>query len=376
MEADGVLPGPDLPGGLPHRRAAVTAGTVDLLGILAASQALSSETSVDRLHARVAEVLSAMTGATSVHLPLWSEERHGWFLPAPGAGGGTVPIGDTGQEGAAPLSVLRYVQRTREPLVVSDAIGDDRFAGDPYFAGAGCCSLLAVPIFGRGTLRAVLLLENRLLSGAFTDGRLDAVNLIAGQLAVSLDNAQLYAEHRQIADEQAALRRVATLVAQAPPPEEVFAAVAAEAERLLGADAALLSRYHPQDAITIAGSWTSTGATPTPVGTQLPLGGRNVTTLVFRTGRAQRLDYADVPDLSGVLGDFATRVWGWRAAVGIPIRVEGRLWGVMMVASTQGELLPAELRRGWPGSPSWSRPPCWADMSASAATSGQRACRP
>jgi signal transduction histidine kinase len=54
--------------------------------------------------------------------------------------------------------------------------------------------LLAVPILGRGTLRAVLLLENRLIRGAFTTDRLDAVKLIAGQLAVSLDNAQLYAE--------------------------------------------------------------------------------------------------------------------------------------------------------------------------------------
>jgi signal transduction histidine kinase len=53
---------------------------------------------------------------------------------------------------------------------------------------------LAVPILGRGTLRAVLLLENRLLRGAFTTDRLDAVTLIAGQLAVSLDNAQLYTE--------------------------------------------------------------------------------------------------------------------------------------------------------------------------------------
>jgi len=90
--------------------------------------------------------------------------------------------------------VLRYARRTREPLVVADAARDDRFARDPYYAGAGCCSLLAVPILSRGALRAVLLLENRLLAGAFTAGRLDAVRLIAGQLAVSLDNAQLYAE--------------------------------------------------------------------------------------------------------------------------------------------------------------------------------------
>src|SRR6202044_816871 len=74
----------------PQRRAAVTAGTVDLLGILSASQALSSETSIDRLHARVVQVLSAMTGATGVHLPLWDADRQDWLLPAPG--GGTLPV--------------------------------------------------------------------------------------------------------------------------------------------------------------------------------------------------------------------------------------------------------------------------------------------
>src|SRR5580693_9174005 len=210
----------------------------DLLGIVSASQALSSETSVDRLHARMVEVLSAMTGATGVQL-----------LPVPDADGGTVPVSRTGQDRTVPTSVLRYLQRTREPLVVADAVRDDRFARDPYFTDAGCCSLLAVPILSRGALRAALLLENRRLAGAFMTGRLDAVNLIAGQLAVSLDNAQLYAGFRKVAGEQAALRRVATLVAQATPPEAVFAAVTAEAGRLLTVDAALLSRYDPGDTI-------------------------------------------------------------------------------------------------------------------------------
>ena len=139
------------------------ADRADLLGIVSASQALSSETSIGRLHARVVEVLSAMTGATGVHLPLWDEDRHGWLLPAPDGDGGTVPISRTGHERAVPTSVLRYPQRTREPLVVADATGDDRFARDPYFADVTCCSLLAVPILRRGTLRAVVLLENRLL---------------------------------------------------------------------------------------------------------------------------------------------------------------------------------------------------------------------
>jgi signal transduction histidine kinase len=184
--------GGDQPTDLPHQRSTVTTGTIDLLGVLSASQALSSETNIDRLRSRVVEVLGAMTGATSVHLLLWSEDLHDWLLSAPGAG--TVPVSGTGRERAVPMSVLRYVQRTREPLVVGDTPGDDRFARDPYFADVGCCSLLALPILSRGLLRAVLVLENRLIRGAFTTARLDAVKLIAGQLAVSLDNAQLYAE--------------------------------------------------------------------------------------------------------------------------------------------------------------------------------------
>ena len=327
--------------GRPSRdRAVLTTGTVDLLGIVSASQALSSETSVGRLHARVVEVLSAMTGATAVQLVLWSENRDGWFLPAPTAGGNTVPVSDTGHDRLVPMSVLRHAQRSREPLVVADTARDDRFARDPYFAGVDCCSLLAVPILSRGTLRAVLLLENRLLGGAFSARRLDAVNLIAGQLAVSLGNAQLYAGYRQIAGEQAALRRVATLVAQSAPPEEVFAAVAAEAGRLLGADVALSIRYDPKDSITVLGAWTSSGAAPPlPVGRHLPLGGHNATTLVFRTGQTARVDHAE---MSGVIGAVAGRA-GWRrAAVGVPIRVEDRLWGVMVVAMTSEELLPTD----------------------------------
>jgi GAF domain-containing protein len=64
-----------------------------------------------------------------------------------------------------------------------------------------------------------------------------------------------------------------------------------------------------------------------------------VTTLVFRTGQAARTDYIDV---SGVIGDVATRDWGLRSSVGVPIRVEDRLWGAAMVALTRDELLPAD----------------------------------
>jgi signal transduction histidine kinase len=274
-----------------------------------------------------------MTGATGVSLLLWDEHGQDWLRPVPG--GGTAAVSGTRQEGAAPLSVLRYVQRTREPLVVADTTRDDRFGRDPYFDGVACCSLLAVPILSRGALRAVLLLENRLLDGAFTARRLDAVKLIAGQLAVSLDNAQLYAGFRQVADEQAALRRVAVLVARSAPPEEVFAAVTEEAGRLFAADLAFLNRYAADGSGAFVGTWTAPGNPAVAVGTRLPLGGRNVTSLVFRTGRSARIDrYADA---TGPFADFV-RAAGARASVGVPVSVAGQLWGVMILSSRFGPL--------------------------------------
>src|SRR5580700_5077868 len=151
-----------------------------------------------------------------------------------------------------------------------------------------------------------------------------------------------YAEFRRIVGEQAALRRVATLVAQGARPEQVFAAVAEEAGRLLAADFAILVRYDgPREAVTIIGTWTGTGApAPTPVGGQLPLGGQNVTTLIYRTGQPARIDYDDA--ISGTIGQVATHDWGLRSSVGVPISIEGRLWGVMVVAFSREELLPAD----------------------------------
>src|SRR5262249_48367376 len=93
------------------------------------------------------------------------------------------------------------------PLLVEDAARDDRFARDPYLAGVDRCSLLVVPIANQGAMRAMLLMENRLGSGAFSTDRLDAVLLIAGQLAVSLDNALLYRRlEDKVAERTTALR--------------------------------------------------------------------------------------------------------------------------------------------------------------------------
>ena len=183
------------PGGrhteLTNRRSNIMTGTLDALGVLAASQAISSETSIDGLRTRVADVLSAMTGATDVHLLLWNDDDRGWLLSTPTAESGTIALGEACRE-QLPLSVIRYAERTREPVVVDDVTHDDRFARDPHFLGLDSCSLLAVPIFNRGARQALLLLENRLIRGAFSAEHLDVVQLVTGQLAVSLANALVY----------------------------------------------------------------------------------------------------------------------------------------------------------------------------------------
>jgi signal transduction histidine kinase len=296
------------------QRAAVTTGTIDLLGILSASRALSSGTSVEELHERVVEVLGRMTGATGVRLVLHGEEGAGWLLlPDPGSDGEGVPVDDDAADGRAlPLSVLRYVARTREQLVVDDATRDERFGRDPYFTGVTSCSLLAVPILSRGVLEAVLLLENRLIRGAFTGGRLDTVKLIAGQLAVSLDNAQLYTRYRHIAGEQAALRRVATLVAEGASPTAVLDAVAAELEQLLEADALVLARYEPGHEVTIVAHRAASGPHLSP---------------------GTRMTQRDAP---------LAEALGLRATTEAPIVVDGRPWGVAIAEWRRDGAPPAD----------------------------------
>ncbi|WP_369799010.1 AAA family ATPase [Caenimonas sp. SL110] len=170
--------------------ASVSPDTLDLVGVLQASQALSSETSLERLTARVGEVLASLSGATKVLVLSFNEDQ--WWLLSHAPTQPSMLVTQAVQQGLLPLSAFAYAQRTGQALIVDDATSDDRFSRDPYFAGLPVCSLLLVPIAGQAAARGMLLLENRLGAAAFNSQRLDAVMLIAGQLAVSLGNAQLY----------------------------------------------------------------------------------------------------------------------------------------------------------------------------------------
>lgn len=133
--------------------------------------------------------------------------------------------------------------------------------------------------------------------------------------------------------QQAALRRVATLVARGVAPAVVFAAVTEEVGRLLGADGTRLLRYESDDAATVVAAWSGSGL-DLPIGVRIPVEGDNVPALVLRTGAPARLD-----SLEGARGLVAANLHqqGVLSVVGAPAIVEGRLWGVMTALSTRTE---------------------------------------
>jgi signal transduction histidine kinase len=146
-------------------------------------------------------------------------------------------------------------------------------------------------------------------------------------------------ELRLLAEEQAALRRVATLVARGTRPEEVFAAVLEEIGRLLPVDLASMGRYESDGALTFVAAW-GTAREHLPVGSRRMLSGKNLGTIVFETGRSARIDnYAD--SASGPIG-AAVREAGVNSSLATPIMVEGRLWGVISAGSTVKQPLPAD----------------------------------
>src|SRR5262249_29593104 len=140
-----------------------------------------------------------------------------------------------------------------------------------------------------------------------------------------------------LAEEQAALRRVATLVARESSPEKIFGAVTEEACRVVGSEAVGLLRFEPDETATLVAQ-SDTPRAPPPLGRRLPLDGENVVVRVLRTRQVVRVD--DWTDSTGSVAAMAS-VLGVRSAVAAPVVVEGRLWGTIIAATSQSEPLPA-----------------------------------
>ena len=145
-------------------------------------------------------------------------------------------------------------------------------------------------------------------------------------------------ESRRAAREEAALRRVATLVARGVARDVVFSAVAEEAGRLMSTDIAMIARYGPGPSATGIVGWRRDG-NAIPLGKDVKLGGRNVASAVFSSASPARVDSYDAA--SGDVAGWAQGV-GIRSSVGVPITVEGQLWGVMTVSSETDASLPPD----------------------------------
>ncbi len=194
----------------------------------------------------------------------------------------------------------------------------------------GVRSSVASPIVVAGELWGLMIVDAG--AGASlpedTEPRLAAFTEL---VATAVANSEARAELSRLADEQSALRRLATQVARGAGPQEAFTAVAAEVGRLLRAQIVHMIRYAGDDAATVAAAW-SDGGEHLPVGGRWPLEGRNAAALVRRSGRPGRIsDYTGAP---GPLA-AALRERGVRTSVGSPILVDGCLWGAMIVASTR-----------------------------------------
>src|SRR3954468_9461232 len=235
-------------------------------------------------------------------------------------------------------SMIAHVQRTGRPARIEDytdlpgALADGaRRSGLNATAGA--------PIIVDGSVWGAMGASSP--DAPLPDQIEDRLSEFTDLLAAAIANIESRQQLAPLADEQSALRRVATLVAERAPPTTVFEAVIEEVGRLVPTDAAALSRYEADGTVTVIGGWSrSTGYVP--LGTRHAPGFGTLVAQILETGRPARIE--SYVDSSGPVADVV-RDLGWRSSVGAPLIVEGSLWGGLGVGSTTDRPLPGGTER-------------------------------
>ncbi|WP_437965928.1 AAA family ATPase [Sorangium sp. So ce260] len=176
---------------------AVRAEQFDVLSVVKAAQSISGELKLSRLLEMLLRIVVEHAGAEEGCVLLVRDEQ--LWIAAIEAPGGAVRLLDAGEapSAALPQSVLNYVRRSHERVLLDDAAARHPFMEDEYFRRKRPRSMLCLPIVRQARLIGLLYLENNLATGAFTPGRLSVVELLASQSAISLENAMLYAEVEQ-----------------------------------------------------------------------------------------------------------------------------------------------------------------------------------
>src|SRR5262249_27106447 len=191
-------------------------------------------------------------------------------------------------------------------------------------------STVGAPILVDGKLWGALMAATR-GDEPFPEDAEARVAAFTELVATAVANTEAREQLTTLADEQAALRRVATLVAAQAAPDDIHAAVAEEVALLLAAHRCAVGRYEPGETFTVTGYWSMDG-TDLAVGTQIPLEGDMVTATVRQSGQPIRIETFD--DLSGPVVDYAREVGPLPpSTVVVPIVVDGKAWGIIFVSS-------------------------------------------
>lgn len=167
---------------------------LDVDTIIKSSQALSGEIRVEQLLEKMMHIVLENAGAERAVL-LSKQEEVGWIVIAAGEMGKAIewvanePLVKTAW---VPQSVVRYVTRTQQPLVIANASQEEGHRQDPYMLKNQPKSVLCYPVMNKGQLQQVFYLENNLATGTFTANRLEVLGMLSTQIGISLENAQLY----------------------------------------------------------------------------------------------------------------------------------------------------------------------------------------
>ncbi len=177
---------------------------LDIAAIVGASQALSSEILLPRLIERLMTIALQNAGADRGLLILPDQTDYRIEVEAR-TDGDDVVLHYSNSKTAAPETLVRYVMRTQEPVVLDDARVRQLFTGDPYFNLRTPRSVLCLPLVRQGTMSGLLYLENTLASHVFTSDRAVVLELLASQAAISLENTRLYSD---LQEREARVRRL------------------------------------------------------------------------------------------------------------------------------------------------------------------------
>jgi PAS domain S-box-containing protein len=181
-------------------------GHLDLATVINVSQAVSGEIVLERLLDTLMRTAIEQAGAERGLLVLTRGTELRIAAEATTSSGVTVRLrDDLVSADALPESILLYVLRTRESVIIADAVAQNPFDGDPYICQRRAHSILCVPLVTQAKLIGVLYLENNLTPGVFAPARVPVLKLLASQAAISLENGRLY---RDLAEREAKIRRL------------------------------------------------------------------------------------------------------------------------------------------------------------------------